>query len=295
MYLVKFEIYIYKMQKTNIQYLIKTLFFVFLWQTLFITIIGQPQPKNNFAGSPLTKCWELKNKEIESFASDNKMIFLSTSDGNVSQVDTQNNSQIWISSIGKTLISNPYALPDRYFVVSRNTVVSETPQIVFIRKINQITGITEWITELSLENNYQTLINKKLNKLIITSKDLNVFSIDLETGKIIWKKQLIGNLLQISEKNDNSFLLFTTNNNFIEVNYLDGSTIDKKIITKKQLTTFTALKDSIIAGDKLGNVFHFQNNQPTPKKLFRTGGEITYIGRVNKKFYVVSNDNFLYL
>ena len=66
-------------------------------------------------------------------------------------------------------------------------------------------------------------------------------------------------------------------------------------ITIETLTAFTTQKDSIIGGDNLGNVYNFQNKKPLPKKLFRTGGEITFIGTLDTSFYVISNDNFIYL
>ena len=254
---------------------------------------GQPLPKNDFAASPFTKCWEMENNSIKSFASDNKFILLSETNGNILQINSQDRSQMWVSSIGNRFSSDLYLVNGSYFVLSQNT--GESPQILFIRKINRTTGITEWSNEINLENNYHTFINEKLNKLIIISQDLYMLSIDLETGKTNWEKHYTGNLKKISETNDKTILLLTTDNNFMKIDFSDGSLIDRKKYTEKTLTTFTTQKDLIIGGDSLGNVYGFQNNKPLPKKLFRTGGEITYIGTIDTYFYVISNDNFIYL
>lgn len=296
MYLVKLEIYIYKMPKNDIHYLTRMLFFILSMSAIFsANSAAQPPTKNKFATSPLIKCWETESNGIAGFASDNLYVFLSHTNGDISLLKSLDHSQIWINSLGNKLISDPFIINGNYFVLSRNTSPTEIPRTLYIRKINNLTGLTDWINEINIEDEYQIVTNNKLNKLIIISKKLDIFSFNLNTGKSIWQKIIKGNLNKISAVNDDYFSILTTESNFLDINYSDGNIIRNKIFSKEKLTTFTSSKDLVIAGNKLGIVYSLQNSYKLPKKLFRTGGEIIYIGLTDKNFYVVSNDNFLYL
>ena len=298
MYLVKFEIYIYRMHKINILHLIKIALYIFLLTALPVTSsIAKSLQNSDFATSPFNKCWEAEDISISGFASDNNYLILTQTNGNVLQINSQDQSQIWVSSIGNRFNSELFIVNDNYYVVSQNTE-EDLPEII-IRKINRTTGITEWSNKLNSKKDINILINEKLNRLFIISPDLLISSIQLENGKTIWEKQFTGNLKSIPETNymvnDETLLLLKTDNNFIKVGLSDGSLIDRKEYIDKTLTTFDTQKDSIIGGDNLGNVYRFQETKPTSKRLFRTGGEIAYIGVFDTHFYTVSNDNYIYL
>ena len=119
MYLVKFEIYIYKMQKSSIKHLTKSLIIIFLLYKIIITNgVAQSLPENVLATSPFSKCWELSDNSITGFASDNKITIFTKKDGSILQIDSLNQSQNWVSSIGNKLTSYPFLVKNAYYILT---------------------------------------------------------------------------------------------------------------------------------------------------------------------------------
>lgn len=241
----------------------------------------------------LQKCFELKNNDIESVASDNENLVYSDINGNISQLNIKTQENVWTTTLGNKLESTVYIMNKKYIVISRNTTDSNNFSLD-IRELDQNSGITKWITNFDFRSTSKILYVKNKDYLILVSDNLQIISVNLQNGKVLWKK-VSPELLQSVEITELHILLLTVNNNLLFINNTDGSVVRSVYVNIKDITAFNNNQNTLFVGNKYGEFFDVNIQNNSSHRVLRTGGTISFIQIFGSFVLITSNDNFVYI
>ena len=262
----------------------------FIFFILVILLSVQPFfGQNNFF---LTKCWEFLTDDLSSYkiASDNhKQLFIPLADSSIVALD-KNGKIIWKSEIGGNLISDLKIFGDYLIFAVRNEIgVKETK----LRAVSKETGLTIWNTELSDNNSISVEIFKSNNEiLVVTGKGL-LFNFDNTNGKQVnqdnFQTEITSNIELVGQ-----VLYFANQNNQVQ---------EYSLITKKSnhfqfdrpiSRLYFHEQNNLLIADQLGRLIQFNISKQKKGWTLRTGGVVNSITFFNGRYYVSSNDNYVY-
>lgn len=261
------------------------LFFILLFLFSSHSLLGQ-------TNSPLTKCWEFLTENMSSFkiASDNhKQIFIPLADSKIVALD-KDGKIIWKSEVGGNLISDLKIFGDYLIFAVRNEIdIKETK----LRAVSRETGLTIWNTELPDNNSISVeILNLGDEILVVTEKGL-LFNFGNTNGKLVnqdnFQTEITSNIELVGE-----LLYFANQNNQVQ---------EYSLITKKSnhfqferpiSRLYFHEQNYLIIADQLGRLIQFDILKQKKGWILRTGGVVNSITFFNGRYYISSNDNYVY-
>lgn len=244
---------------------------------------------------PFVKCWELENPKLDFVASDNGNIIISENDGNISLLNTNNKSYLWRTAIGNKINSEPLIHEDKILLLSKKNNETITDKIeIEIRQIALSTGITNWILPIRQIGNLHFFKNEGTETVILISENLEIYSLDITEGKILWSISL-SDKLKAFTKEDETVQILTARNEFIQIRTSDGSIRNRKKLSTNNISAILFYKDTFFIGNRNGTLYKTTDTSEVENKLFRAGGEISMISPYGENLLITSYDNFLYL
>lgn len=257
-----------------------------------LNITAQSRPAPLTAGQPFVQCLEIKNNQIDQFASDNSQTILIENNGIVRQINSSDQLQNWHVQLGNKLESIPYLNISNILLFSYTKENEIEKQQTSIRQINSLTGITNWISHLNPAGRFLPIRDENAESITLVSDKLNIRQIDSKDGKILWSIDLKGELRKYTSGKDSLYIL-TTEDKFFRISLKDGSILSATGFESKNISTFSFIADSLFLGTSKGFLYKLSDNTKI-EKLFRAGGEISFIGSDGSDLLIISNDNFLY-
>lgn len=248
-------------------------------------------------GRPFIKCWEIKNSDINSFASDNNTTIIFDKAGNISRFNTKDKTYLWRISIGNKTDSRIFIQGRTTFIFSKRNNSNNSPTEKFeqsLRLLDLETGITNRILPLDQTESWYLIVDDQSKNVILISESLDIQSLDLLEGKSAWKTKLEGKP-GLSTNDSESIYILNSQNKLFQIKKSDGSLQNQKQLTTKNITAILNYKGVLLAGSRNGTLYKISENPAEQTKLFRAGGEISQISLLEDKVLVVSQDNFLYL
>jgi outer membrane protein assembly factor BamB len=242
---------------------------------------------------PFKSCRDVISKKtnIKELASDNKNhLYLSTSDGLIQSINLTNFQIEWELDFGSETISNLQITDKNLFLASKSEHTSKNTNL---RSISKLTGITLW--QISLEYTDEVYLKNNGESLIAFTKNY-ITSLNSESGQENWRilSNSLDNLVYSSLRNNS---LLKVNKNFAENMILKINTVfNFNEITEQNSAKISENSNSLIVGDKLGNINSYDLSNG--KRLWnrKIGGEINYISFFQEEYVLISSlDNFLYL
>ncbi|CAN5720550.1 hypothetical protein BH20ACI4_BH20ACI4_00340 [soil metagenome] len=244
------------------------------------------------AGQPFVKCLETKNNLIDQIASDNNQTIIVENSGIVRQINNSDHLQNWHIELGNKLESIPYLYETNILLISYAKEIKNANQQTSIRQINSLTGITDWITSLNPSEQFLMIRDSNTENITLLSDKLNIRQIEPKNGKILWSIDLKGDLGKYTSGRDFLYILTTEDKLFI-IRIKDGSILSETEFKSKNVSALSYINDSLFLGNIKGVLYKFSDNTKV-EKLFRTGGEVSFIKSFGSELLVVSRDNFLY-
>lgn len=258
-----------------------------------LKITAQDRPGPAEVRQPFVKCLEIKNGQIDDFASDNNLIVLTETAGDIRLLNSSDYFQTWNIQIGNKLETIPYPHGSNILLLSYTNGNELSKQQTIIRQINSFTGITDWITHLDISGQSLLLRDADSRNIMVVSDSLKIRQIDSKTGKIIRSIDLKGKLKNYTS-GKGSFYILTTEDKLFEISTTDGSILSETEFKSENISIITFAANSLFTGDAKGGFYKLAENSKVRSRLFRTGGEISFIEPYGNDLLVVSNDNFLY-
>lgn len=313
MYLVKFGIYIYKMHFTTVlnpAKLTKDLIVLICICAVSLNFTrAQATGSSDHFDSPLTKCWEIENNEIQSFASDNESTLVSLRNGDLIKINNADKTQIWSSSIGNQLETKPYIIKGRSISVShtvknspdtgdnKNTNENKKFEII-IRETDQKTGLINWVTKITADENsgfakdaFRLLEDPGSERIFIIQNN-EITSINVQNGSIDWRTESDSNIPASSFVDNNSVYIYNARK--ISIYDKSNGVFIKSIKTHEDINSLQITETTIFSSDNSGKLFETDKKTLKNKRVLRTGGKITYLKGGDKNLLTISEDNFIY-
>lgn len=297
------------MRKFSLEKVLKaTLIISFLILSGQTSGFGQKADQQSQEKISLQKCWTIEANNLSEIASDNDSIFLTDFDGNLKQLNLSDHLRQWNNFIGHKIDIKPYIFGEKVILIGslqddekmniEDMNISDRSKHISLREIDKNTGITKWITNIRIDGKYRLFFFGNSQSLIIVSEKLQIFSVNIETGKINWsfnndRKEPLATESTITEKFET--YIQTADNQIANIKISDSISI--KFLEFKQ-TDFSVIEEfdnSIYFGDSFGNVYRTDLKLNSQSKILKAGGKITFITRIGKEILITANDNFIYL
>jgi outer membrane protein assembly factor BamB len=261
---------------------------------------------------PLTENWNFSSSNLDRVinASDNDSeIFLSTSNGKIIKINSDDGEKLWESDLGGDTASAPLILEDSIYLTTR-PVKLENGSSLILRAINKENGLTEWQTKINSKNDeaQMSFLFSYENNLLVVDNTGTLTALDKENGTIKWSKNFTYTLTSRPFLSGSTIVLTTSEKQFIFVSAKDGDTIYKfPVFTEFSAIYYNSDAKKLIWGSKKGNVSAItldsrRLSEPEASKTkrkavwkFKNGAEISEISLTEKGFLISSFDNFLYL
>lgn len=258
----------------------------------------------DFGRLPLRECWSFGGETLSLFgiASDNaQQIFIPHPDGLIKSIEKHSGKSLWFSEIGGEISSPVLTEDDTIYVVSRSFSLPTEKQAqkgssgaFSIHALSVSTGISLWQKSLEHAAGEKVHLLTSSEKIVAITDDGKFTAFKKRNGELLTERKhniKVGTVPSLLEGKiylgtDKGILIF------------GESTFDQigEIKTKNTPTVILpAEKDSIYAGDDLGNVLSLSLEDRDTRWKTWTGAEITSITSLPEGILVSSLDNYVYL
>lgn len=232
--------------------------------------------------SPLRPC-ALKfsgNTAFDAIASDNERLFtLSTSTGLLSSYQTVPNADVqWELDLGSSIISNLEQDRTSLYVAA---VTDGDPEVLSVRRISKLTGITSWQRDLPFADSYEL---QRHDNFLIALSTTSRTTLKIESGQIVSSEvPAQPNNVESPDRRPGttagegrSIAVKTSNSGEIEI-------------------TAVFSNDSLMfSGDKNGNISATDISGTKNLWKYKAGGQISNFSLLDGGLLASSFDNFLY-
>lgn len=274
--------------------------------------LATEKKNNDDLKNPLLKCWEIKDKNIQAFASDNNLLILQDREGQIISIDLDTKQELWKILIGNKNSNTIRILNNKIQIISvenesndpksqnskndENSENSENSErIISVRKINADSGIIERAYNFTGYENAKYLIVPNSDLMVFINPEKNSFLARLSGEKeIVWDKpfDIKGSETIVYSINADYFVA-TNGNKINQFRITDGAFIREIVSEKSDISAVLIYKNSIIWGDSAGKVFLYDPKTESYKKILRAGGKISWIRIFEDKMLIASDDNFV--
>lgn len=153
---------------------------------------------------------------------------------------------------------------------------------------------TPFLTIISeIETRVSIFIND--GKIITVDQSGNMTAFNETTGEVLWNKPLNLELSDIQFDFQNKNLVIFSKNKIISVDLETGKYIFQKEINSNLTAAYLFGNNLLIVGNKKGEVFAVETYTKKSVWKFRSGAEVSNISFTPKGLLVTSFDNFVYL
>jgi outer membrane protein assembly factor BamB len=291
----------YNLQKpTAIKFLSVVFLAAIACQIAYSQKFGQPAPPS------FKKCWEYATNKLTdfNFASDNtNTLYVALLDGKLISIDMISGERGWETELGGEIVSAPVVVEDNVYLAVRYALGPSDESLpgnnsLIVRSLNKLTGLTHW--KVNLTNEFYSAEKVYLygyeNNLIAVSESGEVYSIDKNNGRIVWKKKLSTKLSAAPFVKDRRVFAATLDHRIVNVSVIDGRLIEE---WKTPVPPATLVEDrnggNLIWGDGKGSLTSLGQKSKTSNWKFRNGARISSITLTGRGLLVASFDNFIYL
>jgi outer membrane protein assembly factor BamB len=246
-------------------------------------------------GRAFSKCWELNDSSIQSFASDNGKIITTDSEGNLRLYENSPDEQIWRISIGEKFETKLLTYRNRLFLLNHSPN-GQKETTADIREIDVLTGITRWTLPLKGTGKPYLLGSISEEKpVLISIFENHVYSIDPENGKLLWDMKIEQGVKSFTSGSKFLFVL-DKENSLLRIGLENGTALKNSKLKIKDISTIAHLNGrTLFIGTKNGSLYELSVDSSDENRVLRTGGEISFLITAGENVLAASNDNFLYL
>ncbi len=220
-------------------------------------------------------------------ASDNgDILLILSSTGSLISLDPLTNTFLWNIDLGSEFISNYESSNKSLFVVSKIALNSE---IVTLRAISKITGITIWQVDLPFSD---VLTLKRIKDHLLVFYDQDVAGFNVESGSKKWSIKAKHAKLSIGDE----FLDELNQERYLYFRGIAFGLFEDDGVKYESITALFATNESVTVGETNGKLSFYDISKLKKVWSFKAGGKITSITRTADDTVLVSSlDNFLYL
>lgn len=264
---------------------------------LLLYALAPSAQAQDFASLPFKQCWRFETENMSKFelASDNvQAVFLSLSDGNIIAIDAITGNPIWRSELGGEIISKILLSGEKLIVTTRDDADSLPGRFV-VTALSAKTGVTFWQRSISDIKPEAVYLLSDSDRVMAITSNADVIYLGKTSGEEIGRKNLRLHITSEPQQVQNTVYFGTDAKNLLTYSFDPGQI--SKSVNVDSIPAIIGLNDSdsIVYGDKIGNVFAIRLNQPKRSWKARAGAEITGITKSDKGFVVTSGDNYAYL
>lgn len=244
----------------------------------------------------LKKCWvaELPTSPQRLSASDNdKVVFFSESSGKVGALDLNSGSRIWQSEFGGEIVSN--ILTDETSVIfaanpaSNPTIRSESTAL---RSISKQTGITVW--SISIPFAEVAYLGTDGTYIFAAGVTGTVLALEKKDGSVKWQTRLDKKLAAAPYFSGRYIVLAAETGEVSLISTLNGERLFQVSPPSLPVTVFLADNNTLISGDKKGNITATDISTRSINWKFKNGAQVSSISAAGENILVASYDNFIY-
>jgi outer membrane protein assembly factor BamB len=257
---------------------------------------------------PFKQCREYRfegeNTSNHISASDNENNFLvSYKNGTLIYLSAVDFQLLWSSDLGLKISSNIVFDSESFFLV----VEAKNQEGYLLKQINKSAGLPEWQAKINLSEDLPTdkftdkstdnfQINFIKGRIIVVSHSGEIFCYDKNTKKLIWTRTFKNNLSSLPFATSDNVFVSINNKTIARISTANGGIINKITTTNTVPTVLIVTSnESIIYGDKNGNVYSIDEIADTTNWKIRFGAGITSIVQTPLGLLISSADNFTYL
>lgn len=243
--------------------------------------------------SPLKQCWnfELENPSRIPPASDNDVIFLTSSKGSVIAINQQDGSLEWEADLGGNIWTNILTSNGRLFISAYFGTSHDGGKAVF-REVDSDSGVPLWQLNEEIGAPLYPLIGKNGDATLI-SKTGVLLRVGFD-GKLLWKKDFGVRIITNPEERDGKLVFGTAEKSIMVVESVSGSILQQ--LNTGGVPTRIALgrAGAIFVANESGRINAFNGSALFPFWTAKTGAATSDIELFQNDLIVSSNDNFVY-
>lgn len=247
--------------------------------------------------APFQKCWEFETERLSLFPplTDNRQtIFQILDDGTLMAIDAGSGRIIWRSRFGGEIVSNSFFEDNKLYLVNK-IIDGEKDSEFIVRTVSAATGLTLWQKSLVLNEADKIYVSTSNNLIVIVSDTGQILLIDKAAGAEFWRRDFSTEITSVPFLFENKIFIGTVENKILGVSVSNGENVSKLDLPHAPTGNFFVSTETIVAGDRAGNVSAFRINDRKLLWKARTGAQIVDITEVSGNFLISSNDGFVYL
>lgn len=238
------------------------------------------------------KCWEYRVDDAASLITDGRAIYFAVGRTSIEAVSGDNGKKIWSSDFGGVIDSNIVLVGGNVIFVRRQVSGDGSkPGSASIQALSAATGIQRWSTAAEGDSDFRLGISGGDITAISRNGVVQLFA--AADGSARSKMQLPGG--PIKGTNGGNLGYIAAGESELRAVKLDRGDIDSTIKTRFEVSTIEPTDgNSIVWGDKRGNLVKYSTSSGSVVWQFKSGGTISDIVADGDRLFASSDDNFVY-
>ena len=240
----------------------------------------------------IQKCWEYKVEGSERLASDGAAVYFVRDGAFIEAVSAESGEKIWSSDVGGVVDSNLLVTGGSVIFMRRSVAIGDGKvESVILQALSSATGVTKWSAPAAGDSGFTISVSGENVLSLSLNGSVQAFAAADGTSK--WKRHLTGTTaIGLFFLSDNLWVAAGTEIQRFPLNDSDSATIIK---SKYEVSSVgSANGESIVWGDKRGNLVRYSTSSGKVVWQFKSGGTISDIVVDGSRIYASSDDNFVY-